>query len=449
MYSSKVAALLEKAGVQIGDRIKVGIGGRKPGTQSAYEGILMPRSGESGDLVIKLDSGYNIGISSEGASISLLQKQAKKPEGAGDEEHHERGEIAILGCGGTISSKVEYETGAVYPAISPRDLINAFPKIKDISSIHTKVLFQLFSEDMGIEHWKIAAQATAAEIKQGAKGVVLMHGTDTMHYTAAALAFALGNLPVPVVVVGAQRSSDRPSSDNETNLLNAILLATSDIAHAGICMHGSSSDDFGYFHLGTKARKMHTSRRDAFQSVNASPLAKADYKSKKVEPLVPVYNKRDEKRKLELRDHFSDNVGMLYIHPGLKPEMVDKFVSYDGLVIVGTGLGHTPTNPFNDKFGRGIMPNIRALIDSGIPVVMSSQTIYGRVNMDVYTAGRVLQETGVIGNGADWTPETAYVKLCWVMGKEKKMDKVKELMMKNVAGELSPRTSYENKFLDF
>lgn len=440
MYSSKISSILKKLKVELGDTIKV----EKEG--EVYGGILMPRAHESSELVLKLSTGYNIGVNAEGAKISLLEKAPKKSEPS--QELHPRGEIAILGCGGTISSKVDYSTGAVSPALTPKDLFNAFPKIKDIASVHTKLLFNLLSGDMHIAHWKSIAQEVAHEIGQGAKGIVLMHGTDTMHYTSAALSFALQNLPVPVVLVGAQRSSDRPSSDNEQNLLNAVFAAKSDIAQVGICMHANSSDDFSYFHHGTKVRKMHSSRRDAFQSVNSKPLAKVDYKLGKIEPLS-LYAKRDGKRKLDLQNHFSENVGMLYIHPGINPKLVDSFSKYDGLVLVGTGLGHAPVNASQDKLAKSILPNISSLIDSGVPVVMSSQTIYGRIDMDVYAYGRMLHQAGVMGNGADWTPETAFVKLSWVLGKEKKMEKVKELMMKNIAGEITPRSNYEEKFLDF
>ncbi|MBU0586179.1 Glu-tRNA(Gln) amidotransferase subunit GatD [Candidatus Micrarchaeota archaeon] len=440
MYSSKILAVLKKAGVEIGDIIRVNSGNEE------YLGILMPRAGESDDLVIKLESGYNIGIGSEDAKIELKEKAKKKKEEK--EDVQKRGEVAILGAGGTILSKVEYTTGATFPISNPNDIAAAFPKIKEIASFHSKILFQLFSEDFTPEHWKMIAKSVAEEIKEGAKGVVIMHGTDTLHYTSAALSFALQNLPVPLVLVGSQRSSDRPSSDNESNLLNAVFLAKSDIAHVGVCMHANSNDSFANFHLGTKARKMHSSRRDAFQSINSLPLARADYQSKKIEPLIP-YTKRDEKRKLEMHNHFSSNVAMIYAHPGIKPELIDKLSDYDGVVFVGTGLCNIPTNPMNDKFANNILPNAKALVDSGIPVVMSTQTIYGRVNMNVYSAGRKIQEAGIIGNGADWTPETAYVKLCWVLGKEKRMEKVRELMMKNVAGEITERTNYDEKIVDF
>ncbi|MEW6528821.1 MAG: Glu-tRNA(Gln) amidotransferase subunit GatD [Candidatus Micrarchaeota archaeon] len=446
MYSPKTSSLLKEAGVEIGDKIRIECDNEK-----VYHGIVMPRAGErhtgeSEILVIKLDSGYNIGIKLENAKILLLEKgQKKKPieQKTQTGEKYARGEIAILGCGGTIVSKVDYRTGAVYSAYHPDEIIQAFPKIKEMASIYSKLVFPLYSEDMRVEHWKLINQAIADEIKIGAKGIVIMHGTDTIAYTAAAASFALQNLQIPVVFTAAQRSSDRPSSDNETNLYNSIFVAKSDIAHVGLCMHAHSDDDFAYFHLGTKVRKMHTSRRDAFQSINASPLAKVDYKTGNIELLVSDYNKRDKKRVLEFCNHFSENVGMLYIHPGFNPKLVDKFADYDGIVLVGTGLGHVPTNPDNDKLAKSIVPNLKALIDSGVSVVMSSQTIYGRINMNVYTPGRILQEIGVIGNGMDWTPETAYVKLCWVLGKEKDLKKIKELMIRNIASEISSRTIYK------
>lgn len=432
MYSSNLLARLKKAEIEIGDKIRV------ENENGHYEGILMPCTGESMNLVIKLNSGYNMGVNTENAKLVLLEKAEKKP--IQKEEIQTRGEIALLGCGGTIVSKVDYKTGAVWSTFTPQDIVNAFPKIKDIASVHTKILFQLSSEDMNAAHWKLAVQAVADEINAGAKGIVLMHGTDALGYTSAALSFALQNLPVPVVFTAAQRSSDRPSSDNESNLLNSVFTAKSDIAHVGVCMHAHSSDDYAYFHLGTRVRKMHSSRRDAFQSINSLPLAKVDYKNEKIEPLIP-YNKRDENRKLDLHNHFSEKVGMLYSYPGINPGLVDKFCDYDGLVLIGTGLGHVPTNPSDNKLTKSMVPNLKALIDSGVVVAMSTQTIYGRINMDVYTPGRLLKEIGVIGNGMDWTPETAYVKLCWVLGKEKNPKKAKELMLKNIAGEINERTN--------
>ncbi|MEM4329792.1 MAG: Glu-tRNA(Gln) amidotransferase subunit GatD [Candidatus Bilamarchaeaceae archaeon] len=433
MYSDNIEKTLKKIGAEIGDEVEI----KKEG--KGYFGILMPRTqGDPDTLVIKLENGYNIGISFEGCEVRLIKKgEMKKTEEKGSEE---KGEISIIGCGGTISSKIEYKTGAVYPVISPGELLATFPQISNIAKIKVRKLFSLLSEDMAHEHWAILAKNVADEIKEGAKGVVVMHGTDTMGYTAAALSFMLQNLPVPVVLVGAQRSSDRPSSDNELNLLNSIWVAKkSDVAEVTVCMHATQDDSYCYLHRGTRVRKFHNSRRDAFKSVNSLPIAAVDYRKNLFEK-INDYQKRDEKRKIELDTKINNNVAMVYVHPGIKPSLIDSLSKYEGVVMIGTGLGHLPTNPFNDAHAHSIYKNVKELIASGVAVVMASQTIYGRINMNVYSTGRLLKEAGVIGDGADWTPETAFVKLCWVLGHEKKLEKVKELMMKNIAGELSERS---------
>lgn len=433
MYSNEIERLLKKGNIEIGDRIAV------TKDRVRYEGVLMPRvQGDQGVLIIKLDDGYNIGIEFEKCEISLVKKGEQRKEE--QKTDGGKGEVAILGCGGTISSRIEYKTGAVYPVISPKELIATFPQLSALASIKVKKIFSLLSEDMAQEHWKMLSEEVASGIKDGAKGVVVMHGTDTMGYTAAALSFMLQQLPVPVILVGAQRSSDRPSSDNELNLLNSVWVAkNTNMAEVAACMHATIDDSYCYLHRGTRTRKFHNSRRDAFKSVNSLPLAAVDYRKRFFEPLSS-FAPRDEKRKLVLDNRMNDNVAMVYICPGIKPKMIDSLSDYDGVVLVGTGLGHVPTNAFNDKHAQSIFKNIKSLIDSGIAVVMASQTIYGRINMNIYSTGRLLKEAGVIGDGADWTPEAAFVKLCWVLGHEKKPGKIAELMMKNMAGEISERS---------
>ncbi len=432
MYSKKIEEFLKKNNISVGDRIAVS------SEKGEFEGLLMPRTaGEEEILVIKLDNGYNIGIRFADSKIKLIEKA--KPKEMGVKKGEEKGEVAILGCGGTIASKIEYKTGAVYPAITPEELRMTFPDIKKIASIRSRSLFSLFSEDMNATHWKTIAEGIVEEIKDGAKGIVVMHGTDTMGYTAAALSFMLQNLPVPVVLVGAQRSSDRPSSENEMNMLNAVYCAKRDVGEVGVCMHASINDDFCYLHRGTRVRKMHTSRRDAFRSINSLPIAAVDWKNNRFD-VLSGYKKCSSYESLRVKTKINDNVAMIYIHPNIKPELIESLSDYDGVVLVGTGLGHAPTNPFNDSSVRPILQAIKNLCDSSIPVVMSSQTISGRLCMRVYTTGRLLIDAGVIGDGMDWLPETAYVKLCWVLGQTKDMKKVKELMCTNLAGEISERS---------
>lgn len=438
MYSRDIQSLMKRKRIHVGDRIKV--------TKSGFtvEGILLPRIelGDTSSIVVKQDNGYNVGIRHErGVKMELVKKG--KPISV----HHatvdvkkdsKKPTISVLGAGGTIASRVEYTTGAVFPEFSPGDLLHSFPQLKDVANIKGAELFRLFSEDMTPEHWKMIAKATAKEINSGSNGVVLMHGTDTMNYTASALSFMLQNLPVPVVLVGAQRSSDRGSSDNLMNLVCAAHTAAhGDIAEVSVCMHATSNDDYCYIHQGNKVRKLHTSRRDAFRSVNAVPFAKVRFGDRRIEYLREKYAKRSD-RKLRLDDKINPRVGLVQVHPGMSPKFVESFKKYfDGVVISGTGLGHAPTNPSNEKFADSMIPSIKSLVDSGVPVVMAPQTIYGRLNMNVYTAGRLLKQAGVIGDGADWLPETALTKLMWVLGHTKKMDKVEEMMMTNFAGEIS------------
>jgi glutamyl-tRNA(Gln) amidotransferase subunit D len=411
----------------------------------------MPRIelGDVNSLVIKLENGYNVGIKfDKNIKVELIKKGKPiqfKPSEIKLEKDPTKPTVSILGTGGTLASRVEYKTGAVFPAFSPSDLLLSFPKLKEIANIKGKKLFDLFSEDMTPKHWQIIAKEVAKEIKAGVDGVVLMHGTDTMHYTSAALSFMLQNLPAPVVLVGAQRSSDRGSSDNEMNLLSAVITAAnSEIAEITVCMHGSMSDDFCYVHQGTKVRKMHTSRRDTFQSINVLPFAKVWYLEKKIEYLRDDFKKKDKKRKLKLDTKINSNVGLIYFHPGIKPEFIESLAKfYDGIVIAGTGLGHVSTNPFKDKYAKSLIPSLKKLISSGIPVVIAPQTIFGRINLNVYTAGRLLNEIGVIGDGCDWLPEVALVKLMFVLGHTKKMEKVKKLMLTNMAGEISEASTIQ------
>jgi glutamyl-tRNA(Gln) amidotransferase subunit D len=439
LYLKSIENFLKRKGIEIGDEIEVIKGGVK------YQGILMPRIelGDPSNLVIKLSNGYNIGMKfDKNVKVKLLRKGKPikfVPSEAKVEMDLTKPTVSILGCGGTIAARVEYKTGAVFPAFSPSDLLLSFPKLKEIANIKGRKLFDLFSEDMTPNHWQIIAKEVAKEIKAGVDGVVLMHGTDTMHYTSAALSFMLQNLPVPVVLVGAQRSSDRGSSDNEMNLLSAVITAAnSDIAEVTVCMHGSMSDDFCYVHQGTKVRKTHTSRRDTFQSINVLPFAKVWYLEKKIEYLRDDFRKKDKERKLKLDTKINPNVGLIYFHPGIKPEFIEALAKfYDGIVIAGTGLGHVSTNPFNDKYAKSLVPSLKSLINSGIPVIIAPQTIFGRINLNVYTSGRILNEIGVIGNGCDWLPEVALVKLMFVLGHTKDMKKVRELMLTNIAGEIT------------
>lgn len=426
------------AAVQAGDKVRVSCEGGE------YTGILLPRSGPVGFLTLKLPSGYNIGIrESRVRGIAVLEAGAAAMGGAakpaGKQSVSKHNFISILGCGGTIVNKIDYRTGAVHPATTPEELILGIPSASK-HNLRAKLLFSLPSEDFSPAHWQELAKEAHQQIKEGAEGVVITHGTDTMHYTSAALSFMLQNLPCPIILTGSQRSSDRGSSDAEPNLRASLLAAKADVSGVFICMHHDMSDDTCALSFGTKVRKMHTTRRDAFRSVNVHPAALVHLQQEKVEKTSAQCPSRKTGAEMQFSPELNANVAMQYIYPGVKPAQISALSKHDGVVLVGMGLGHLPINLSNDKLAQPILKEVKGLVSSGVPVVLASQCIYGRVDMDVYTYGRALKDAGLIGNGCDMTAETAYVKLMWVLAREKKMEKVKGLMETSLVGEISDRT---------
>ncbi|MFP3346536.1 MAG: Glu-tRNA(Gln) amidotransferase subunit GatD [Sulfolobaceae archaeon] len=425
-YAGKALDFLKKFNLQEGDTIEL----TKNGV--ILKGIIMPSYSSSDDiLVIKLDNGYNIGISVDSISeVKLIKRGEKREEKKAEEKAvKDKSEVVIISTGGTIVSKIEYDTGAVRPALTTEEILKFMPEINEIAKIDAKVLFSILSENMKPEYWIKIANEVKNALDKGAKGVVVAHGTDTMAYTASALAFSLKSLTGPVVMVGSQRSSDRPSSDAPINLLTSVLVAKdAPFAEVTVNMHGESSDTYTLVHRGVKVRKMHTSRRDAFQSVNDIPLAKVYYRERKIEILRDDYIRKKDANEVDAK--FDPNVFLLKYYPGLLPDIIDYLMSkgVKGIIVEGTGLGHTSSEFYNA---------FKKATKDGIFVGMTSQCLFGRVNMNVYTTGRLLQEAGVVPL-EDMLPETALVKLMWVLAHETDLDKVKELMLTNFVGEINP-----------
>ena len=380
-YKGLALEALKKADSDVGDIIKV------TSKSKTYEGILIPRSelGESTVVIVKMKSGYNIGIrvTSE-VNIEKVGKGAKPafaspplPKQNSDLPH-----VVIMSTGGTIASRVDYRTGAVRSAISASDLYGVVPELSDLAKVDTEIVFSLYSENITQKHWTELAQTVAKRIESGVDGMVIAHGTDTMAYTSAALSFALQNLPVPVVVVGAQRSSDRPSSDAATNLIGAVKAAgEGPFAEVGLAMHETISDIAIVVHRGTKVRKCHTSRRDTFKSINGFPIAKV--KDQKVTMLTNQYQRREPSKKLVLKPVFSEKVALVKFYPGLDSGIIDYYVSkgIKGILLEGSGLGHV------SKF---CFASIKDAVAKDVVVALASQCIWGRVNMNVYDRKRPL-----------------------------------------------------------
>jgi glutamyl-tRNA(Gln) amidotransferase subunit D len=394
--------------------------------------------------LLKLSSGYNVSLDNRKIKEKKIleeKKSSEKKQKASVKEDKNLPNISILHTGGTIASKIDYSTGAVVAKFEAEELLSLFPEIHKIANIKARLLGNMQSEMMRFAHYNILAKAAKEEAEKGADGIIITHGTDTLHYSSAALSFALGNLGIPVILVGSQRSSDRPSSDSAVNIISAAtFIANSDYSGVAICMHENNSDDSCHILPGLKARKMHTSRRDAFRAINDNAIAKVFWEEKKIE-ILSDYNKKDKSKKIDLK-LFNEKlkIGLLKARPQMFSEEIDFYSKYDGVLIELLGIGHMPTMKVDQHTTENekILSSIKKLA-SKIPVAVSPQTIYGRINMNVYSPGRALLEAGAIGNYCDMHPETAYVKLAWLISNYKK-EEIKELFEKDLRGEISKRS---------
>jgi glutamyl-tRNA(Gln) amidotransferase subunit D len=349
--------------------------------------------------------------------------------------------VSIIHLGGTIASKVDYTTGATTAQFSPDELLELFPELRQEARVESRLLRNMQSENMQPGHYNLVAGAVAEELDKKPQGIIISHGTDTMQYTAAALSFILENVGVPVVLVGSQRSSDRGSSDAAMNLLSAVhFILNTRWRGVGICMHKSTNDDVCWILPGTNAIKLHTARRDAFRPVNSKPIAIVDSRQKSITHV------RDDVQPagafaLKLLDT-GLKIGLLKLHPGMHHTELSHYEQYDGLVLEGTGLGHAPITVLDDETREnGPLFEVIQKLARTIPVIMTSQCLYGRVSLQVYTPGRQLQDAGVLGHDCDMTSTCAYMKLWWLLSNHR--ENVRTLIGKNLRGEISERTDPE------
>jgi len=438
MYSDKILRVLRRRKIKVGDRIRL------TKDKESYEGILMPRIelGDKNSLIIKLNNGYNIGLEFDkkvkmeklGRGVKLgviprlkIKRVKKLPD------------VSMIATGGTIGTHVDYKTGGVFMCRSPEEILSTTPELGNIIDLkNTHRPFTVASEDLTYREWQKMAKMIAKELNSGCRGVIVTHGTDTLHYSAAAMSFMLKNLSKPVAFVGAQRSPDRGSFDGSMNLICAShFTGYSDIGEVCLIMHGSSNDNFCLINRGTRVRKFHTSRRDAFQPVNEKPLARV-WTNGKIEKMGVKYTKFKDK-KIIPDVKWEPKVALIKAFPNSDPAIIDWYVNkrYKGLVIEGFGLGHVPTSTLRKQ--DSWLPHIKKAINKGISIVMASQTIFGRVHPYVYRNLRLVSEAGAI-YGEDMLTEVALVKLSWVLGHTKKKEKVKEMLLTPYAHEINPRT---------
>jgi glutamyl-tRNA(Gln) amidotransferase subunit D len=421
--------------------------------KSIVEGIIMPNP-ETDAVIIKRDDGYNMGVAKKSVkSVKVLEMYKATKDTPQEKLKHNKNlpTISILHTGGTIASKVDYSTGGVVSTFTPEELVSLFPELKKITNINSQLLRNMWSEDMRFKHYSLMAKAVEAEVKKGVDGVIIAHGTDTLHYTSAALSFMLENLPVPVMVVGSQRSSDRGSSDAGMNLICAAkFIAKTDFCGVAVCMHDDEEDKACAILPATKTRKLHTSRRDAFKPVNDTAIAKVDYPSGKIYFIKNGYAKKNKKNKLVVKENMEEKVGILKLHPNMIPEQFElyKKLKYKGLILEAMGIGQAPINNI-DAFTKGHEKHLRILkelVKQGCVVVLTSQCIFGRVHSHVYNTAVKLKQAGIV-YGEDMLTETAMVKLAWLLGNEKSKDIVKEQIVQNLRGEITERST-PDEFLE-
>jgi len=412
--------------------------------KNSYKGIFLesPES-EKGIVLLKLESGYNIGISRKNIlDIKILKRWKEKKESEEEQgsvrKERDKPNVAIIMTGGTIANRYDPKTGAVSPLSTAEELFRFYPELfGKVNLLKVEVPFMKASEDMDFRDWqKIAKAAEKLLNDPNVKGVIITHGTDTLHYTAAALSFFLKNLNKPVVLTYSQRSSDRASSDASLNLEASALASLSDIAEVFIVGHASSNDDYCYALRGTKVRKLHTSRRDAFKPVNAKPIAKIW--PNRIE-IISNHNIRDNKKKAKLDTKFEEKVALIKFYPGQDPDILDYYMKkkYKGIIIEATGLGHVPALGSQNSW----LPTLKKLINKGIFIGIATQCVYGRVDPYVYSNLRALSKTGAIFL-EDMLTETALVKLGWVLGHKewaKSKETIKAKMLENISGEFLDR----------
>jgi len=431
-YKGSALEILKKYNVRVWGQAEVKT------TRGEFKGTILPRSENDDDkhIVMKIITGYNVGIDTN-TILEMKETGYKKANYKIPEKEFPFTEglpkVKLFGTGGTIASRLDYRTGAVIPAFSPGELYGAVPELADICNLETEKVFAVFSENMGPAQYKQLAIAIGKEIENGVDGIVIGHGTDTLHHSGAALTFMVQNSPVPIVLVGSQRSSDRPSSDAALNLMHAMKAAgTSDIAEVMVCMFGPTSDEYGLLHKGTRVRKMHSSYRSTFRTIGDVPLAMID--RNKITPIKKEYKKRRNDRNVKIMPYFSDKVTMVYYYPGMKPDTIDALVDngYKGIIIVGTGLGHV---------NKELYPAIERANKKGVAMYMTLQTIWGYVHMFVYDTGRDMMAKGIIPAG-NMLPEVAFIKLGWALGQTDDLAKVKELMLTPINDEITAREPY-------
>ena len=427
----------------LGKRVK--IIAQSPSGSTTHQGVVLPGAAPD-HLTIKLANGYNVSYPLDDVK-SIEELEDSKSIQKGElviEQNQDLPKVTIIHTGGTIASKVDYTTGAVIARFEPEELLASVPEILDIANIDAIKLGNMWSDDIRPIHWNMMIDACQNAFDSGSVGVVITHGTDTLHISASALSFAFaGNGGKPagrIVFTGSQRSSDRASSDATENLLSAVYWAANGPEVTGVgdaavtVMHAGSGDGVCAVSPGVAVRKMHSTRRNAFQMVNGERISEITINR---EGLSHTPVSLTSKREISAPTKYDTNIkiAQLIAGPHLYSDLLDSAISsgYSAVVIHGTGLGHLPIeNPNGDAPENEELYN--TIKSCQIPIIIANQCINGPVDLNVYSKGRNQQDIGVLGHGGTSSPEALLVKIHWALSNGKDLS----ILSENLCGENQP-----------
>ena len=326
-----------------------------------------------------------------------------------------RTKIGLLYIGGSIGMIMNQKTGRIDPVESMSEIHRFLPELQKEVSLEFFPIANIESSDVQPELWTEIAQ-TIEGVYDQFEGFVIVHGTNTMSYTASALSFALQGLSKPIILTGAILPINDAASDARRNLVYAIRAAQLDIAEVCIVLGPRIL-------RGNRAKKVHESIAQTFSSTRFPNLA--DFSC---EWELHQWRSVRRKRTLSCKPKFDSKVALLTLHPGLPDSLLDSVLKADlhGLVMRSYGPGKLPDH---------LIPWLQKLAEKNIPIVMTSQVLDSHVDLHHYRKQLVLERLGVI-SGKDMTYECALAKLMWVLGQTTKPEKIQKLMEASLSGEL-------------
>ena len=346
------------------------------------------------------------------------------------QEDNNRSSVLLIYTGGTIGMKEDPRTGALTP-FDLKGTVDEAPELRKLAMRIDSHTFTPLIDASDIEPslWQALARLLAQKY-DAYDGFVILHGTDTMAYSASALSFMLDNLSKPVVFTGSQLPIGRPRTDGKENLISAVEIATAKdsegramVPEVCICFNSQ-------LFRGNRSKKVNATGFDAFCSPNYPPLATAGINIKYNNGFI--HRGQQDWHGLSIHTELDTRVSILKVHPGITGQAVRDILLGTGsrAVILETyGSGNAISKPW-------FLDIIREASESGKIILNVTQCLSGEVDMDIYATGRSLKEAGVV-SGHDITTEAALGKLFYLMGTYAENDRVKMLLDKNLKGEIS------------